>query len=423
MKIGKFLLRANIAVFAGLLSQYVYAAGYQIFEQNASDLGRSYAAGAANIDDATVEFDNPAAMTSIKRPSLSVSAVVINAHARFTGASATARHAPTMTSNVRVENPLGHNIIPTVHYVQPLDDKFTFGFGITEPFGLDSNYSEEGMARYLATESEIVTVNFNPSIAYAVTDKLSLGGGVSAQYLSATLNAKTDNGTGTPATDYSVENTACDWGYGLNLGMMYRFTANTVMGFSYRSELHHNASGDYRVKNASGVDVRKDKVKADLNFPETYMLSVRHVFNDKWMAAATISDTYWSRFNYLKLLHDVDTSTNVTVHENFHNSIRYALGTDYRFNDKWLFRFGTAYDNSPVYEKDRHPSLPDTDRFWLSCGASYTFDRDISLDAGYAHLFLISGSINDRSDNATLVGHYNNAYANLVGLQLNWKFG
>lgn len=421
MKICKLLFKINAVIFSCLLAQYVYAAGYQIFEQNTSDLGRAYASSAAADDDASIEYNNPAAMTLINRPSLAISAVVIDAHSRFSGDSATDRHGRSVIASVKTENPLGTNVIPTLHYVHPINNKFTFGFGITEPFGLDSSYDNEGMARYFATESKITTVNLNPSIAYAITDNFSLGGGLSAQYLSATLNGKSDT-TGASATDLSVDNSANDWGYGVNLGLMYKILSNTVVGFSYRSEVHHHASGDYKVTNSSGVDLRKDTVKANLNFPETYMLSVRHVFNDKWTTAATVSYTYWSRFNYLKLTYDEHTSNDIVVHENFHNSVRYALGTDYRLNDKWLLRFGTAYDNSPVGDQDRNAALPDTDRFWLSCGANYAFNRDVSLDVGYAHLFLISGTINQQSGSATLVGHYNNTYANLAGVQLNWKF-
>jgi len=432
------LLKINAIAFLCIMSQYAGASGYHLLEQNASDLGRAFSGDAALADNATIEYANPAGMMEIKKPSISGSAVLINAHTHFVADSSTNIYGVNVTG-VREENPLKTKVVPSLHYVHPINSKLTFGFGITEPFGLATEYDSKGLVRYFATKSDIVTINFNPSLAYAVTDKFFVGVGVSAQYLTANLDRKLDAGAALshaasdPTKDVNVQNSANDWGYGANFGLMYKFTPNTIVGFSYRSEIHHQLKGDLKVQYPatltanqisllSALGYRDGKVDSNINLPEVATLSLFQRITDNWDVTATASFTHWGRFNYLTLKYDTGLR-NVDVHENFQDSMRYAIGTDYKLNESWTFRFGTAYDNSPVQNSNRNVSLPDADRFWLACGANYAFNRDVSIDLGYAYLFLKSGTVDDASGHQRITGHYNDTYVNLFGLQLNWQFG
>jgi long-chain fatty acid transport protein len=50
-------------------------------------------------------------------------------------------------------------------------------------------------------------------------------------------------------------------------------------------------------------------------------------------------------------------------------------------------RAGVAYDNSPARDVTRTPRIPDSDRYWLSVGASYQVLRNVGADRGlHAHL-------------------------------------
>ncbi|MGX8895215.1 outer membrane protein transport protein, partial [Enterobacter cloacae] len=45
-----------------------------------------------------------------------------------------------------------------------------------------------------------------------------------------------------------------------------------------------------------------------------------------------------------------------------------------------------AFDDSPVPADKRSISIPDQDRFWLSAGATYAFNKDMSVDVGLAYM-------------------------------------
>ncbi len=49
------------------------------------------------------------------------------------------------------------------------------------PFGLITSYAADAQVRYQALYSQVEAYDFNPSLAYRVTDWLSIGGGVSVQ--------------------------------------------------------------------------------------------------------------------------------------------------------------------------------------------------------------------------------------------------
>ena len=67
------------------------------------------------------------------------------------------------------------------------------GLGLNAPFGLATEYDRDWVGRYHAVESDVKTLNINPSIAYKVDDHLSVGAGVSAQYIDATLSSMVRN--------------------------------------------------------------------------------------------------------------------------------------------------------------------------------------------------------------------------------------
>lgn len=437
MRIWKHLIGLEAGVFALVLSSSLYAAGFQLQEQDISDLGRGYAGSAVTGDNAAIEFDNPAGMSQLKLPSISLSAASITAHSRFTGDAATDYYGESITdtATIKSENPFGTNIIPAVHAVYPINDKLYFGFGITEPYGMASDYSANGMARYYATQSLTSTTNINPSLAYQVNDHLSLGAGVDAQYLKMNIAAQLDTGGASPRNDAAISDSTDGWGYGYNFGLTYRFNPKTIAGFSYRSRIQHDVSGTFHVTYPSGLDpsiidfwknrgYRDGNVDISMEFPDTYLLSLSHEFCSQWTAMTSFSFTHWKLFDTMKFKYNTG-ATPILIAEDFHNSWRLSVGTDYHINDQWIARFGTAYDDSPVDDDNRNVGFPDSDRLWVTCGANYKFNPRVSLDFAYAHVFLKSAHLYESGPPpflSSLTGHYNDTYADLIGLQLNWSF-
>ncbi len=56
-----------------------------------------------------------------------------------------------------------------------LTDKLSLGVGISAPFGLATEYDRGWIGHAQSIKSEVRTINYNPSLAYRVSDKVSLG--------------------------------------------------------------------------------------------------------------------------------------------------------------------------------------------------------------------------------------------------------
>jgi len=59
-------------------------------------------------------------------------------------------------------------LIPNMYFSKKLSDRFTAGIGINVPFGLATEYDNTWVGRYHAIESDVLTININPDVAYKV---------------------------------------------------------------------------------------------------------------------------------------------------------------------------------------------------------------------------------------------------------------
>ena len=138
------------------------------------------------------------------------------------------------------------SVVPAFYFATPINKETTFGFAVTSPYGLATKYDKAWAGRYQAIDSAITTVNFNPTISYKIDPKLSVGAGLQAQYMSATLTNMVDYGSALGAAgsdDRLAKINGTDWGYGYNFGVNYKFNDKTKFGVGYRSKIDHKLEG------------------------------------------------------------------------------------------------------------------------------------------------------------------------------------
>lgn len=414
--LGALLLPASMAC----------ASGFAIIEQSVSGLGTAFANGAATAEDASALYFNPATMTLIEGQQVVTALHVIVPSAKFNKQTAVNRNGvPISGDNGGNGGVLG--LVPNLYYTNNLGNGLAFGLGINAPFGLATDYGRDWAGRYQAVESDVRTININPAIAYQINDKLSLGAGVNAQYIEATLSSMVDaTGAASSAQDVFVENKADDWSYGFNLGLTYQATKTTRLAASYRSEINHELEGDTRTEvptAISGIPVgpgttlgdlfQNQGVNGKIDLPASASLSINHQANEKLTLLADVSWTGWSSFKELTFNFEgagIGGNSSTTTVENWDDSWRYSIGAIYQYNDALKLRGGLAYDQTPISsDKFRTPRIPGEDRTWLTFGAGYQFSELIGADFAYAHLFVPDASIN-KSNNLTsegsLVGEY-----------------
>src|SRR5438105_11733762 len=134
-------------------SENVAAVGFALEQQSVSNLGYAFAGGAANAEDASTIYSNPAGMTRLPGRQVVLGLNAIYGSARFAdqGTSSPAGPAFPITGGTG-GNPVGLNWVPNLYYATDIGRSAKAGIGINAPFGLKTKYPSDWMGRYHAID-------------------------------------------------------------------------------------------------------------------------------------------------------------------------------------------------------------------------------------------------------------------------------
>ncbi len=450
----------GVATFQGTAG----AAGFALIENSASGMGNAFAGAAAVAEDASTVWFNPAGMTRLKQQQVTAALHYVMPSAKYTDEGSYIN--PALTGDTVEPGSLsGKNassevnaLVPNLYYVVPLNDEYLFGLGINAPFGLETDYDDDWVGRYHATNSLLMTVNINPSLAWQATDALSFGFGLNIQYAKADLSNQVDSGAvclkfagddddllaqcidsglvpDASENDSSANVKGDNWAYGYNLGLLYQVNDSIRLGLTYRSAITQELQGDgtFEVNPllrdfldadaVGGSDYLIDSpATATADLPASASISGLFNLTQRVVLLADITWTGWSSFEELRVEFDNPVQPDAVTHQNWEDSMRYAVGLNYTTNS-YVLRTGLAHDESPIPdEQHRTPRIPGNARSWLSLGLGLPVNQAIWLDFGYAHLFSDDAAIDHTDDNGyALRGVYELA-ADIFSAQTTVKF-
>jgi len=465
---SKNLMHSAVATVlaSGFICSQATAAGFALIENSASGMGNAFAGGSAIADDASTVWFNPAGMSRLKGSQITVAGHVLSPTADFTNnGSNLGPNAGGLPLTGPEDDGGVSAFVPNFYYVTELEGDAWFGLGVTVPFGLSTDYSDNWIGRYHATKSEVQAININPSFAFKYNSKLAVGVGLSVQYIEATLENRIDSaltcagfqgntgqnpndclhpsfgGTGTliPGTesqDSSQALQADDWNIGWNIGLLYDLDDQSRLGFAYRSSMDANLSGDVNftvdpdfqtiINNnpAAPLFLSDTGIDAGIELPAQISVSYVRDVNTELTLMADVTWTEWSNFNALVIKFDNLMQPTSTQPENWEDSYRYAIGASYKTTDKITLRAGLAYDETPVPSaEDRTARIPGDNRTWMSIGMGYVIDANTSIDVGYSHLKVDDTEVNNSIplSGQQLIGSYD-ADVDILSVQGNFKF-
>lgn len=413
-----------------------HASGFAILEQSVKGLGNAFAEGAASAEDATAIFFNPAGLTQFSETSIVFGSYVIAPQVAFSNQGSSVVGLPARGLNGGDAAP--DKIVPNFYAAWNVGDRVKVGVGVNTPYALVTDYRTNWIGRYQALRSSLETININPTIAAKISDDFSIGAGLNLQYADAKLSNAIDFGTigrrfGLPtlpqSADGKVDVQGQDWSVGYNLGVMYAPSRNTRIGLAYRSAITHDlrGSGKFTVPGnltaltRGGQFVNSD-ASAELKLPDTLSLSAYQKVSPSVALVGDVTWTNWSRFKELRIDFENPRQPDTVQPQNWKDTVRVAVGVNYDVNQALTLRAGVAYDPTPVRDEFRTARIPDGNRTWISVGASYRPSPSMSLDVGYAHLFVPDVSIDQTGATGDrLRGEYS-SQVNIVGVQANFNF-
>jgi len=384
---NKMTLRTVPALLLLAFSGAASAAAFQLWEQNASGLGNAYAGSAAVADNASTVFFNPAGMTQLTGFQLSAGVTGVGPSYEYRN-----------QAGVKSGGDAGSwAAVPNAYLSGQLTKDLFVGLGISAPFGLATEYDSNWAGKLLAIKSDIKTVNINPSIAYRVSDKVSLGFGLNYQTIDAELTR----------TGVVLKGDDSAWGW--NAGALFTLSPAMRVGVSYRSAIKYTLEGTL-----NGAL----PIKADVKLPDTFILSVWQQVSDRWEAMGDLSYTRWNTLDKLTVINR-NSGAPLGAPEvfNYENSWRFAWGAGYKATEAAKLKFGIAFDRTPVRDEFRSPRVPDNNRLWLSLGGQWNAGAYGKVDLGYSYLYVIDPTIAQPG----LQGKYD-ASAHIVGMQYSVGF-
>lgn len=422
---------AAAAVMAVCAASAAHAAGFMLTEQSAGALGRAYAGVGVDGTDISGVYYNPATMTLHPGTQIQAGFVAVGLDLAFEGTGP--------NSDVSENGQYNTQAIPHGYISHQISDSMWVGLAMTVPFGMGTEYDDDWRFANRGISAEVLTFDFNPNVAWKVSDKLSLGAGMSIQYASADL--KMQENARVASIDGEVD--ADSWAWGFNVGLMWSPLENLRFGLSYRSRINHNADGDFTFDNFKDLtngqigNMGKDEQRiwgtlsylngqtldatATLSTPAWAMATAAWDVNELLSLYATFRWTDWSSFDTLDIDYTVGTKT---VTNKWEDAYLFSVGADLRFTNWWTFRAGIGYESSPVDDPSYRTSIiPDADRWWFALGSSFqaTDNMQIDVSAAWLHGTGERDLYTEEGGNVK-AGRFENLDAYLFGVQLVYKF-
>lgn len=270
------------------------ASGFALREQTATGLGNAFAGATAAADDIGSMFFNPASIARHRGNQIvAVGSYLIPRMSFETAEAGTALGTP-IAGATGGEDAALDVFIPATYALWDVHPDWKIGIGLNAPFGLETSYDAAWAGRYHAVRSRLRTITATPTVAWRVTDVVSVGAGLQIEYADAILTNAIDFGTigaiaGIPGAapaqqDGFADLRGSDVGVGFTLGVLFEPWQGTRLGVGYRSQMALEFTGDGRfhldragigaaLASATGA-FTETGVEVDLTTPESLSVGV-----------------------------------------------------------------------------------------------------------------------------------------------------
>jgi len=280
----------------------------------------------------------------------------------------------------------------------------------------------------------LMVMQMNPTVAYKINRQNSIGASLifsvqtfrafGLEYFETFTQSFADSN---PVNKLS--NNGNDWAYGagVRLGWMGQFMKKKLsLGAAYSSRVYMTEFNKY-------TDLFAEQ--GDLDTPSNVGLGIAYQFTPKLTVGADVTHTFYK---------DIAAIGNASaqqgpgsVYPNGDEKHRlgnddglgfgwgdqtvYKIGAVYDYNDKWTFRGGWNYGDSPIDESNGEVLMnivaPAVTRHHLSLGATYRPDKRVEWSFSYVHAFRY------KQDGPTYIGDTGELemYQNSFGASFGYK--
>ncbi|HEX2724648.1 MAG TPA: porin [Beijerinckiaceae bacterium] len=423
---NRALALAAVSILALAAASSVAQAGaFGLREQSATLQGMSFAGAASGAGGVSSTYWNPATITMKPGWNSEYHVSVVVPEAKIDPGPGTSPFlaSPPFSGNFLPSGDIGETgVIPSSYSSYQISDSVWFGIASTAPYGLVTKPEPVWAGQIYARTSKVFSLNVNPILGWKVTDWLSIAAGPAVQYFDVRLERAT--APGAAASTLTLEGD--DVGIGATAGVNLTLPSQTNIGVGFRSSIHHDLEGKVRVPGTTLIPI-----EASLNTPEMVTVGISQAFTPYFRVHAGFEWTNWSRLKTPTVTGPGGRTVTALV-LNYDDGYFYSLGAEYDFSDRWTFRAGVAYEDSPINDANRTPVIPDNDRIWASVGATYKWSEKLSFDVSYTHIFVDDTKIDIREGREQLlragpvglplIADVNDANVNIISAAVKYRW-
>jgi long-chain fatty acid transport protein len=367
------------------------------------DRSMAGASVAAPLSPAGAIYWNPATLSGLDRSELEAGAEVLNLTSRLESRVPAGTFGPGVPPDYlagSTRSDAGPYALPTIAlaYV-PENSQCTYGLGVFSMAGFGVNYAGSALANPVLTApppaglgfgsvySQYQVLQITPSMSYRVSDKLSIGGGLSLDMANLQLDpgvfAPPDNANGDPFATYpSGAHGRTAWGGGFTLGVYYHEDV-WALGASLRSPQWFET---FKFNSANELGQPRE-LSTKLNQPMMVSVGGAYTGIERWMFAA---DVRYLDYANTDGFGDKGFAADDSLRGLGWRSIfAVALGAQYQATDRCSLRAGYSWNQNPVPDNQTFVNVasPVITKQMVFAGASWSVTDDLTFSFAYMHGF------------------------------------
>ncbi len=363
----KHLLAASFLLSAATS----FGAGYQINLEGLRQVAMG-GTGTAWPWDASTIFYNPGGLARLKGIQAYVSVAAIMPSTAFGNQENSGATPTSVRTNPQTFTPFNVYIGGLVQE----NSRIALGLGIYTPAGSGVDWGKNWLGKYLVQSITLKTVFFQPTIAYKVSDFLSVGAGfvygIGTLDFSEAMPVHSTLGPGYDDGQAKLSGNAN--GVGFNVGAQFKLSDELQFGLTYRSQVNMSVSGgsaNFTVPTSLRDSFPNTKFDSQLPVPQVVSFGVGYRM-DAWTFQLDLNYTGWNSFDSLRFNFAKHTSVLQDEHapRHYRNTFTPRIGATYKINKVVAVMAGGAYDPTPVTNGFVSPDLPDADRIVVTCGVT-----------------------------------------------------
>jgi long-chain fatty acid transport protein len=286
---------------------------------------------------------------------------------------------------------------------QPEESPLSFGIGVMAVSGFSVNFPGSTTNPILTAPppngvglgplyTQYQVMQIIPTIAYQVTDKLSVGFSPMIDLTGLSANPGFVAGPTGPGGGYPpLTNGPMEFGGGFQFGAYYVTEQNWNFGASFKSTQWFQ-SFDFNSLNATG---QPRDVKIGVDAPMIVSIGTAYTGFERWLIA--LDARYLDYANTKGFSQSGFSPTGAITGLGWDSIFALSLGTQYQVSDAFSVRMGYSYSTNPISNDKTFFNItsPLVIQNGVSIGGSYNLTARLKLNLAYAHFFenSISGPI------------------------------